>query len=62
MSGYVGLVLLLSTPVLALWSDWVVNNSSQAERNLIGIGFLMVAVAAVIRIDKTKLGFSVRRA
>ncbi|GAA5957284.1 hypothetical protein JCM3765_000412 [Sporobolomyces pararoseus] len=51
MSGYVGLVLLISTPVLALWSDWVVNNSSQAERNLIGIGFLMVTVAAVLRIE-----------
>lgn len=60
MSGYVGLVLLLLTPVLALWSDWVVNNSSQAQRNLIGVGFLMVAVAVVLRIEKSKLGFARR--
>ncbi|GAA5832295.1 hypothetical protein JCM3766R1_002368 [Sporobolomyces carnicolor] len=56
MSGYVGLVLLLATPVLAMWSDWVVNNSSQHERNLVGLGFAMVTIAVVIRIDTTKLG------
>lgn len=51
MSGYVGLVLLLATPVLAMWSDWVVNNSSQHERNLVGLGFAMVTIAVVIRIE-----------
>ncbi|GAA6007951.1 hypothetical protein JCM11491_006553 [Sporobolomyces phaffii] len=51
LSGYLGLILLLATPVLALWSDWVVNNSSQAQRNLIGAGYAMVAVAAALRIE-----------
>lgn len=51
MSGYIGFGLLLTTPVLALWSDWVVNNSSQAERNLIGVGYIMVTIAVVLRIE-----------
>lgn len=51
MSGYIGLALLFTTPILALWSDWVVNNSSQDQRNLIGAGYGMAAVAAILRIE-----------
>ncbi|GAA5870571.1 hypothetical protein JCM16303_001522 [Sporobolomyces ruberrimus] len=60
MSGYIGLALLFTTPILALWSDWVVNNSSQDQRNLIGAGYGMAAVAAILRIEKSKLGFPTR--
>ncbi|GAA5895052.1 cytochrome b561 domain-containing protein [Sporobolomyces salmoneus] len=60
MSGYIGFGLLLTTPVLALWSDWVVNNSSQAERNLIGVGYIMVTIAVVLRIETSKLGLKRR--
>ncbi|GAA5924416.1 cytochrome b561 domain-containing protein [Sporobolomyces koalae] len=61
MSGYIGLALLLATPALALWSDWMVNNSSQAQRNLIGAGFILAAAGAVLRVETSKLGLRARR-
>ncbi|GAA5821090.1 hypothetical protein JCM10212_001144 [Sporobolomyces blumeae] len=57
MSGYVTLVFLLATPTLALWSDWLVMNASQTERNLIGSGLVLTAVGLVTRIRTSKLGF-----
>ncbi|GAA5956626.1 hypothetical protein JCM21900_003626 [Sporobolomyces salmonicolor] len=56
MSGYLTLTLLILTPLLALASDWVVNNSSQTERALIGFGLGMAGVGVLFRIRTSKLG------
>ncbi|GAA5886900.1 hypothetical protein JCM5296_005185 [Sporobolomyces johnsonii] len=56
MSGYLTLTLLILTPLLALASDWVVNNSSQMERVLMGMGFGMAGAGLLFRIRTSKLG------
>ncbi|GAA6048040.1 hypothetical protein JCM3770_000161 [Rhodotorula araucariae] len=56
MSGYLTLLFLLATPFLALWSDWVRNNSSAGERYAIGGGLVLAGAGAVARVQTSKLG------
>jgi hypothetical protein len=51
MSGYLTLTFLTLTPLLALASDWVRNNSTAVERGLIGGGLGVAAVAAFARVQ-----------
>ncbi|KAG0663066.1 hypothetical protein C6P46_002909 [Rhodotorula mucilaginosa] len=60
MSGYLTLTFLTLTPLLALASDWVRNNSTAVERGLIGGGLGVAAVAAFARVQTSKLGFKRR--
>ncbi|KWU41213.1 hypothetical protein RHOSPDRAFT_37241 [Rhodotorula sp. JG-1b] len=60
MSGYLTLTFLTLTPLLALASDWVRNNSTAVERGLIGGGLGVAAVAAFARVQMSKLGFKRR--
>ncbi|KAK4049691.1 hypothetical protein OIV83_003966 [Microbotryomycetes sp. JL201] len=57
LSGYVTLALLLITPLLALDSDWIKNNTSESERLVMGIGLGLVAVGVLTRVQVSKLGF-----
>ncbi|TNY24220.1 hypothetical protein DMC30DRAFT_191689 [Rhodotorula diobovata] len=56
MSGYATLLFLIATPLLALWSDWLVGNSSRLERGLIGAGLVLAGVGAFARVQTSKLG------
>ncbi|BGP37056.1 hypothetical protein JCM10449v2_000960 [Rhodotorula kratochvilovae] len=56
MSGYLTLFFLLATPLLALWSDWVQNNSTRGERYAIGGGLVLAGLGAVARVQTSKLG------
>ncbi|GAA5860350.1 hypothetical protein JCM3774_000388 [Rhodotorula dairenensis] len=60
MSGYLTLTFLTLTPLLALASDWVRNNSTAVERGLIGGGLGLAAVAAFARVQTSKLGLKQR--
>ena len=51
MSGYLTLTFLTLTPLLALASDWVRNNSMAVERGLIGGGLGLAAAAAFARVQ-----------
>lgn len=50
ITGYLTLSFLFITPLLALDSDWVQNNSSFAERVIIGSGLGVTAVGVLMRI------------
>ncbi|POY73472.1 hypothetical protein BMF94_3409 [Rhodotorula taiwanensis] len=56
LSGYLTLAFLTLTPMLALASDWVRNNSTAVERALIGTGLGVAALAAFARVQTSKLG------
>ncbi|GAA5850824.1 hypothetical protein JCM9279_003937 [Rhodotorula babjevae] len=56
ISGYLTLFGLILTPFLALWSDWLVNNSSVVERILIGTGLVLAGLGALARVQTSKLG------
>lgn len=51
LSGYLTLAFLTLTPMLALASDWVRNNSTAVERALIGTGLGVAALAAFARVQ-----------
>ncbi|GAA5937861.1 hypothetical protein JCM3775_002382, partial [Rhodotorula graminis] len=56
ISGYLTLFGLVLTPFLALWSDWLVINSSMVERALIGTGLVLAGLGALARVQTSKLG------
>ncbi|ORY88601.1 hypothetical protein BCR35DRAFT_301361 [Leucosporidium creatinivorum] len=56
ITGYLTLSFLFATPLLALDSDWVHNNSSFAERLVIGSGLGVTALGVLTRISLGKLG------
>lgn len=58
MSGYATLLFLIATPLLALWSDWLVGNSSRLERGLIGAGLVLAGVGAFARVQYVVISFS----
>ncbi|GAA5991571.1 hypothetical protein JCM10908_005769 [Rhodotorula pacifica] len=60
MSGYLTLAFLTLTPLLALASDWVQNNSTAVERALIGGGIGLASLAAYSRVQTSKLGMKQR--
>lgn len=51
MSGYLTLSFLMLTPLLALASDWVAQNSSAVERGVIGTGLAVAGVGAFARVQ-----------
>lgn len=57
ISGYVTLTLLIITPALALWSDWLVGNSSKVERYLIGAGLVGALIGVLSRVQYVYLQF-----
>ncbi|KAK4056163.1 hypothetical protein OIO90_002894 [Microbotryomycetes sp. JL221] len=57
MSGYVTLSLLLLTPLLAVDSDWIQNNTTRVERIVMTGGLVLVAIGVTARISTQKLGF-----
>lgn len=59
MSGYLTLAGLFATPLLALDSDWLKNNSNSVERLLIGGGLVAAAVGVVARIRWVSLSTGV---
>ncbi|KAJ8296676.1 hypothetical protein OF846_001022 [Rhodotorula toruloides] len=60
MSGYLTLFFLILTPLLALVSDWVTQNSSKAERWVIGVGLGVAGLGAFGRVQTSKLGLKTR--
>lgn len=50
-SGYLLLGLLLVTPLTAIQSDWVVNNSSKGERAALVVGLALVVGGVTGRIQ-----------
>ncbi|BGO98274.1 hypothetical protein NBRC10513v2_002666 [Rhodotorula toruloides] len=60
MSGYLTLFFLILTPLLALASDWVRQNSSSAERWVVGVGLAVAGVGALGRVQTSKLGLKTR--
>ncbi|KAM0787047.1 hypothetical protein ACM66B_006312 [Microbotryomycetes sp. NB124-2] len=57
ISGYLTMALLLITPLLAIDSDWVRNNSSKSERAVMVVGLALVAGGVAARVHTSKLGF-----
>ncbi|BGP21974.1 hypothetical protein JCM10295v2_000851 [Rhodotorula toruloides] len=60
MTGYLTLYFLILTPLLALASDWVRQNSSSVERWVIGSGLGVAGFGALARVQTSKLGSKTR--
>jgi hypothetical protein len=57
MSGYVTLGLLFLTPATAIESAWVVSNTTEMERYVLGAGLAITVVAMMTRIKWVVLRF-----
>lgn len=50
MGGYLSIVFLFATPLLAIKSDWVVGHSSLAQRAAMGLGLGATLFGIIARI------------